>query len=236
MEPSTPSGTPPSAGAPAPAAAPAQAASAAGAPAASGRPQAAPPIGSTGHPVEEVFFQGIARHTASLGGYVFWTFICFVGGLVTALLLQVQAIANLGLPLWVLAFAGVPGLIWVWLVHITSRFKVSGRRVETEKGVITKRIDSLELWRVLDVQYEQSILDRITGDAKIKLLGTDQTHPVLTLHGMPDHRRLFERLRDAVQTARHTSRPMEFAPGSDPHAMMGGHGHGDIVGGGGHSH
>jgi membrane protein YdbS with pleckstrin-like domain len=227
MEPTTPSGSPPAA-APAPAAA-ATPAAPEPAGAAAGRPQAAPPVGSTGHAAEEIFFQGIARHTASLGGYAFWTFICFVGGLLVYVLNQVAMIANLGLPLWVLAFAGVPGLIWVWLVHVTSRFKVSARRVEIEKGVITKRIDSLELWRVLDVQYEQSILDRITGDAKIKLIGTDQTHPVLLLHGMPDHRRLFERLRDAVQVARHTSRPMEFAPGSDPHAMGLG-GHGDIVG------
>ena len=204
------------------------------APSGPARPQAVPPVGSTAHPVDEVMFHGIARHTASLGGYVFWTFICIVGGLLAWLLLKVELIASAGLPLWLLAFAGVPGLLWVWLVHVTTRFRVSPRRIETEKGVITKRIDSLELWRVLDVQYEQSILDRITGDAKIKLLGTDQTDPVLTLHGLPDHRRLFERLRDAVQAARHTNRPMELVPGTDPHTL-GLHGHGDIVGGG-HGH
>ena len=114
---------------------------------------------------------------------------------------------------------GVPGLLWTYLTHITSKFKITRRRVETEKGIIAKKVDSLELWRVLDVQYEQSLLDRIFGIAKIKLMGTDQSDPVLELHGMPEHRQLFETLRDAVQDARHTNRPMELVPGQHEHGM-----------------
>jgi hypothetical protein len=47
------------------------------------------------------------------------------------------------------------------------------------------------------------------------LIGTDQTDKELRLHGLPDHRVLFEKLRDAVQLARHTSRPMEVVPGHE---------------------
>jgi uncharacterized membrane protein YdbT with pleckstrin-like domain len=119
---------------------------------------------------------------------------------------------------------GLPGLLWQWLVHRGRKYKVSRRRVETERGVFSKAVDSLELWRVLDVRYEQSLLDRMLGNAKITLIGTDQTDGSLVLHGLPDHRRMFEQLRDAVQVTRHTNRPMELVPGQEGmhhvHEMM----------------
>jgi membrane protein YdbS with pleckstrin-like domain len=190
-----------------------------------GRPVAQAPQGSMAQPGSgEVLFQGIAKHSASLAGYLKWSLAC-VGAGALAIFLNTM---DWGIPGWVLGILwliGVPGLLWTYLTHITSKFKITRRRVETEKGIIAKKVDSLELWRVLDVQYEQSLLDRIFGIAKIKLMGTDQSDPVLELHGMPEHRQLFETLRDAVQDARHTNRPMELVPGQHehgmPHDMMG---------------
>ncbi|MCP5068179.1 MAG: PH domain-containing protein [bacterium] len=115
-----------------------------------------------------------------------------------------------GYPLWAIGFLALPGVAWTYLRHVTTRFKISRRRVEFERGVVGKDVDSLELWRVLDVMYKQSVWDRVLGNAKIILIGTDQTHPELVLHGLPNPRALFEHLREAVQVARHTSRPMEL--------------------------
>jgi hypothetical protein len=36
-------------------------------------------------------------------------------------------------------------------------------------------LDHLELWRVLDVRYERNLIDQIFDNAKIILIGTDQT-------------------------------------------------------------
>ena len=94
--------------------------------------------------------------------------------------------------------------------HITTRYKITLRRVEFERGVISKEVDSLELWRVLDVRFSAGLLDRIVGNATVTLIGTDQTDPALELYGLPNARKLFEDLREAVQAARHTSRPMEL--------------------------
>jgi membrane protein YdbS with pleckstrin-like domain len=184
-----------------------------------GRPVAQAPQGSMAQPGSgEVLFQGIAKHSASMAGYLKWSLSCVAAGALAIFLNSMEW----GIPGWflgILWLVGVPGLLWTYLNHITSKFKITRRRVETEKGIIAKKVDSLELWRVLDVQYEQSLIDRIFGIAKIKLIGTDQSDPVLTLHGIPEHRKLFEILRDAVQDARHTNRPMELVPGQDPHGM-----------------
>jgi uncharacterized membrane protein YdbT with pleckstrin-like domain len=159
-------------------------------------------------------YSGIARHSASLWTYLKWAGVSVLGGAVAIGL----NMADLGLPGWGLGLfwlIGLPGVLWTYLVQISSTYKISLRRVETEKGVLAKRVDSLELWRVLDVEYSQSVVDRIFKNGRIRLISTDQTNPDLVLHGLPGHRALFEQLREAVQNARHTNRPMELVPGHD---------------------
>lgn len=189
-------------------------------------PQAQPPAGSSpSQAIDEVYFEGIAKHSANIGTYLMWVGVCVLGGAIAYGLLQLDALRDK--PMWLLALVGTPMLLWAYLQHISTRYKISRRRVEFQKGVVTRRLDSLELWRVLDVRYEQSILDRIFDNARITLIGTDQTHPSLTLYGLPGHRALFEKLREAVQFARASNRPMELAPG---------HHEGDLTGAVEHHH
>lgn len=169
---------------------------------------ARPPVGAG-----EAFFEGIARHSVVLGGYLKGLFTIALGVVFGILLQKIERLA--GYPLWLLGLVGVPMLLVTYLRHVTTRFKITGKRIETEHGLVSRRVDSLELWRVLDVRYEQSLGDRIFGNAKIILIGNDRTDPVLVLHGLPDHRVLFEKLREAVQSARMLSRPMEVVGGHD---------------------
>jgi len=206
---------------------PADAQAAPGGPGLTAPPQAQPPAGSSPQPItDEALFEGIAKHSANIGTYMMWVGVCLAGGLFGYALLQIPALA--GYPLWVLSLVGVPMLLWSYLVHIKTRYKITRRRVELERGVVTTRLDTLELWRVLDVRYERNLIDQIFDNAKIILIGTDQSDPSLVLYGMPDHRKLFERIRDAVQFARHTNRPMELVPGGpglDGNQLMDGHVH-----------
>jgi hypothetical protein len=179
------------------------------------RAVAAPPQGSMAQPGSgDVLYEGVARHSASLASYLKWGLVSIGAG---ALAIGIHKM-DWGAPGWLLGLfwlAGVPGLLWTYLTVISSKYKISLRRVETEHGVLAKKVESLELWRVLDVEYTQTVLDRMLDNGRIRLVSTDQTNPELILHGMPDHRKLFELLRDAVQAARHTNRPMELVPGHD---------------------
>lgn len=177
--------------------------------------QARPPAGSTAGPNDDVLYEGLARHSASISGYSKWIVVTIVGVTLSVLLGKIDFFATM--PLWVLGLVGLPGLLLVFLRHVTTRYKVSLRRVETERGIISKHVDSLELWRVLDVRYSQTLFDRLTGNGRVLLVGTDKSDPELLLYGLPGHRKLFEQLRDAVQAARQTSRPMELV-GQDGHA------------------
>jgi uncharacterized membrane protein YdbT with pleckstrin-like domain len=188
--------------------------------------QARPPAGSTAGPHSEVIYEGVAKHSVSIPAYTKWVLVSVAGTTAAVLLGKIDFFKSW--PLWVLGLVGLPGLLVVFLHHVTTRYKISQRRVETERGIITKRVESLELWRVLDVRYSQSIFDRLTGNGRVVLESTDKSDPKLELHGIPEHRKVFEQLREAVQAARHTSRPMELV-GADGHAE-------DLGGGFGHHH
>lgn len=168
---------------------------------------------SASHDPAPVLFTGRCKRTAYLGSYLKATlFLAMTVGAAIGLSRLPELSAY---PVWLIGVLGIPPLIVVVLKYRTTRYTITTRRIEFERGILTRRVDSLELWRVLDVSYSQSLSDRLFGDARITLVGTDRSDPALVLYGLPDHRRLFEALRDAVQRARHAHRPIEFAGPDD---------------------
>jgi membrane protein YdbS with pleckstrin-like domain len=88
------------------------------------------------------------------------------------------------------------------LYRRSIRFRVTNTAIETERGILSKRIDVLQLWRCRDVRYRQTLLDRILGIAHLELIGSDATTPTLEIAGMPASRQLFEQLRDSIEIQR----------------------------------
>jgi membrane protein YdbS with pleckstrin-like domain len=92
-----------------------------------------------------------------------------------------------------------------WGIHLYRRskvFRVTTSNIELEHGLLSKRIDVLELWRCRDVQYRQSLLDRILRIAHIDIFTTDVTTPNVCIVGLPASRELFENIRDNIEIQR----------------------------------
>ena len=90
-------------------------------------------------------------------------------------------------------------------IHFWRRskvFRVTTSNIESEYGLLSKKIDVLELWRCRDVRYKQSLLDRILQIAHIEIHTADVTTPVLHIVGVPASRQLFERIRDSIEIQR----------------------------------
>jgi uncharacterized membrane protein YdbT with pleckstrin-like domain len=86
--------------------------------------------------------------------------------------------------------------------------RMTKRSVEYETGVFSKKIDVLELWRIRDVRYKQSLLDRILGIAHIEVFTKDVTSPHFEVVGLPASRQVFEKLRDSIEIQRQSKRVM----------------------------
>jgi membrane protein YdbS with pleckstrin-like domain len=90
-------------------------------------------------------------------------------------------------------------------IHIYRRsikFRVTSTVIEYERGVLSKRIDVVQLWRVRDVVYKQTLIDRILGIAHVEVIAQDATNPDMEIVGMPASRQLFEQLRDSIEIQR----------------------------------
>ncbi len=97
------------------------------------------------------------------------------------------------------------GLVWILVLQTkrrSSRYKITDRTIDYESGVFSKRIETLQLWRVQDMDLSQSLLERILGIARIRVFTKDLTDPELVLRGLPASRELFDKLKDAAELAR----------------------------------
>jgi membrane protein YdbS with pleckstrin-like domain len=82
------------------------------------------------------------------------------------------------------------------------RFRVTTSNIEIERGILTKRIEVVELWRCRDVSYKQTLSDHLLGIAHIEIFSADATTPVIAMIGLPASRQLFEQLRDSIEIQR----------------------------------
>ena len=115
---------------------------------------------------------------------------------------------------WVLLplLVGVYLLLSVWIRTRSTRWKVTSRRIESETGFLTKRVDTLELWRIRDVEFRQSLTDRMAGVSSLVITAHDDGSPVLEVRGAPGNRALYDRLMVAVMQARQQRGVMNLNP------------------------
>jgi membrane protein YdbS with pleckstrin-like domain len=95
-------------------------------------------------------------------------------------------------------------LFGLTLYRRSITFRVSNTVIEYERGLLSKRIDVTPLWRVRDVSYKQTLVDRILGIAHIEVVAADASTPSFEIVGLPASRQLFENLRDSIEIQRQT--------------------------------
>jgi hypothetical protein len=81
---------------------------------------------------------------------------------------------------------------------LTIRVRITNYRIDYERGLIGKDIDTLELWHVEDIHYNQTMMDRILGIGTIRVISHDRTTPRLELHSLPHSRHLFDQLKQRI--------------------------------------
>jgi membrane protein YdbS with pleckstrin-like domain len=105
-------------------------------------------------------------------------------------------------PRWWIVLICVLAGIAVWLIPTLAvkalRYRISSFRIDFEKGLLGKKIETLELWHVDDIQFNQSFFERMLGVGTIRILSDDQTTPELDLRGVPNARPLFNTLKGRV--------------------------------------
>jgi membrane protein YdbS with pleckstrin-like domain len=82
------------------------------------------------------------------------------------------------------------------------RFTLTTQRLEIERGLIARRRESIDLFRIRDVVFEQGFIQRLRGLGTITLYSTDQVEPTLVIPSIANAQPTYELLRDAASRAR----------------------------------
>jgi uncharacterized membrane protein YdbT with pleckstrin-like domain len=100
------------------------------------------------------------------------------------------------------------GIVYTWLVRVNTEYRVFQDSLEIESGIVSRRIENIQLFRVRDLGLAQSILNRVADVGDVIVTSTDQTAPHYRLRGVADPRALYEQLRELVSKSQATRRTM----------------------------
>lgn len=148
---------------------------------------------------EKIYFQG----SPMLRGELFKTTMWLLFGLVIA-----------AIPVLAYVFKWEAMKVWwLWPISIIVgaivaavpmiivkriKYRITNYRIDREIGLLSKKIDTLELWHVEDIQFNQSMLDRILRVGTITVYTHDDTTRTLDLQSLPNPRVIFDNLKNRI--------------------------------------
>lgn len=132
---------------------------------------------SPAEPAEEVLFEGRRALVPSVG----------------LLLLSIVTIGLWLLPLWFKALG--------------KRYRITTRRIIVETGVLSKKLEQVDLYRISDYTAERPFGQRIMGTGNLVLQTYDKTTPTVVIAGIKaDVVVLYEKLRVATEAEKERRR------------------------------
>lgn len=108
----------------------------------------------------------------------------------------IQSIAGVLLAILTL---GLSALV-AWLQARGTHYKITSQRICVERGIFGKRMEQVDLYRVVDYVVDKPFSQRLVGTGNLVLETMDKTTPEIRIEGVrTDVTALYERLRFATE-------------------------------------
>ncbi len=88
------------------------------------------------------------------------------------------------------------------LFSLMEHYQVTTERLIVKKGLFSRDYEDIELVRVQDVDYKQTLGERILDIGDIIIRSSDPSNPVITLRNVTNPGKVHEVIRRATQAAR----------------------------------
>ena len=97
----------------------------------------------------------------------------------------------------VIAGVGLAAAVVLILVIKTIKLKmtyyeVTAERIEWERGIFDRKVDNIDMFRVIDLKMRRTVLDVILGIGTVALITTDKTDPEFVFEKVRDCRLLYD--------------------------------------------
>lgn len=104
----------------------------------------------------------------------------------------------------------IPYAIWRWLEIRCTRYTLTTQRFRYTHGVLNRRHDDLELYRVKDVTVKEPLIQRVVGLGTVRLVTSDATTPEMRIPAIKEPLVVLEAIREQVETLRRARGVREF--------------------------
>ena len=107
------------------------------------------------------------------------------------------------LPL-LLTLAALAVIVWKWLSNMGAKYEITDQRLIVRRGIFSKSIDEIELFRIKDVRINFTLINQLAGLGTISIASSDETTRGgdLVLAGIEKAQERRETLRRLVDSAR----------------------------------
>ncbi|MFO0610993.1 MAG: PH domain-containing protein [Polyangiaceae bacterium] len=94
-------------------------------------------------------------------------------------------------------------IIYFLLRRSGTKYRITSQRIVIDSGILSKKLEQVDLYRVNDFVVERPLSQRIMGTGNLTMTTTDKSNPTLRLFGLgTDVVALYERIRAAVEAAK----------------------------------
>jgi uncharacterized membrane protein YdbT with pleckstrin-like domain len=123
-------------------------------------------------------------------------------------------VAVMGYGLYFLGLTAVALLIilWRWFENLAAKYEITEERLIIRRGIISKSIDEIELYRIKDIKIDFSLINQIAGIGRLTIASSDETtrDGDLVIAGIDRAQERRETLRRLVDVARQKRRVREI--------------------------
>jgi membrane protein YdbS with pleckstrin-like domain len=116
---------------------------------------------------------------------------------------------QMGASAWAVAGAALVPLVVAaakWLQTRCRRYELTSQRLLLSEGVLSRRTDQVELYRVKDYTLVEPLSLRLFGLGNITVTTTDDANLTIVLQAVPEAQALRDQLRKHVETCRDRKR------------------------------
>jgi membrane protein YdbS with pleckstrin-like domain len=153
---------------------------------------------------EQTIWRGASSQWKNFGRYFFTVLLCAAIVAIFAVLWGGNSPQVSNSSPYILLILIVPILIALtrYLQTKNKIYELTTERLKTTEGVFSKVTDTLELYRVKDLETRQPFLYRLVGIENVQVNTSDTSSPFILIQAIPSRVGLADKIRNQVEAIR----------------------------------
>lgn len=86
--------------------------------------------------------------------------------------------------------------LYYWVESLGITYRITSQRIKLEKGLLSKTIDSVELFTIEHFDLQKPLGMRLLGHGVLRLSSSDDDYPAVTIYGIKQLETLSDTLRE----------------------------------------